>query len=46
MERLPARCGFSAEALYADYDKSLYGSKYPDELITLARKAWQGFAAG
>jgi hypothetical protein len=26
------------EALYADYDKSPYGSKYPGELIFVARR--------
>ncbi len=32
-EHLLARAGFRVEELYADYDKSLYGSKYPGELI-------------
>jgi SAM-dependent methyltransferase len=36
-EHLLARCGFEVEALYADYDRSLYGSKYPGELIFVAR---------
>jgi SAM-dependent methyltransferase len=39
VEHLLARCGFEVEALYADYDKSVYGSKYPGELIFVARKA-------
>jgi len=39
-EHLLARCGFAVEALYADCDKSPYGSKYPGELIFVARKAW------
>ena len=34
VEHLLARCGFEVEALYADYDKSPYGSKYPGELIS------------
>ncbi len=37
-EYLLARCGFQVEALYADYDKSPYGSKYPGELIFVARR--------
>jgi len=37
-EHLLARCGFAVEAVYADYDKSPYGSKYPGELIFVARK--------
>jgi SAM-dependent methyltransferase len=38
MEHLLARCGFEVEALYGDYDRSPYGSKYPGELIFVARK--------
>jgi hypothetical protein len=38
-EHLLARCGFEVEALYADYDRSPYGSKYPGELIFVVRKA-------
>jgi len=38
VEHLLARCGFQVEQLYADYDKSPYGSKYPGELIFVARK--------
>jgi len=37
-EHLLVRAGFEVEQLYADYDKSLYGSKYPGELIFVARK--------
>jgi SAM-dependent methyltransferase len=37
-EHLLARCGFEIEALYADYDKSPYGAKYPGELIFVARR--------
>jgi SAM-dependent methyltransferase len=37
-EHLLARCGFELEHVYADYDKSPYGSKYPGELIIVARK--------
>lgn len=39
VEHLLARCGLQVEEVYADYDKSLYGSKYPGELIFVARKA-------
>jgi SAM-dependent methyltransferase len=38
VEHLLARCGFEVEQVYADYDKSPYGSKYPGELIFMARK--------
>ena len=38
-EHLLARCGFEVEHLYAGFDKSAYGSKYPGELIFVARKA-------
>jgi SAM-dependent methyltransferase len=37
-EHLLARCGFEVEQVYADYDKSPYGSTYPGELIFVARK--------
>ena len=37
-EHLLARTGFKVEEAYADYDKSPYGSKYPGELIFVARK--------
>lgn len=36
-EHLLARCGFEVEHLYADYDKSPYGTKYPGELIFVAK---------
>lgn len=38
-EHLLARSGFGVEAVYADYDKSPFGSTYPGELILVARKA-------
>jgi hypothetical protein len=38
-EHLLARAGFDVEHVYADYDKSAYGSKYPGELLFVARKA-------
>jgi SAM-dependent methyltransferase len=38
MEHLLARSGFEVEHLYADYDKSPYGSRYPGDLIFVARK--------
>jgi len=36
-EHLLARCGFGVEAVYADYDRSPYGSKYPGELIFVVK---------
>ena len=38
VEHLLARAGFEVERLYGDFDKSEYGSKYPGELIFVARK--------
>jgi len=38
VEHLLARCGFEVEHLYAGFDKSPYGSRYPGELIFVARK--------
>ena len=37
-EHLLARAGFEVEHVYAGFDKSAYGSKYPGELIFVARK--------
>lgn len=37
-EHLLVRCGFEVETVYADYDKSPYGSQYPGELIFMARR--------
>ena len=37
VEHLLARAGFEVEALYCDYERSPYGSKYPGELIFVAR---------
>jgi len=37
-EHLLVRCGFEVEQVYADFDKSPYGSKYPGELIFVAKK--------
>lgn len=37
-EHLLARCGFEIEHVYADYDRSPYGSQYPGELIFVAKK--------
>jgi SAM-dependent methyltransferase len=37
-EHLLARCGFEVEAVYADYEKNPYGSKYPGDLIFIAKK--------
>jgi SAM-dependent methyltransferase len=36
-EHLLVRSGFEVEAVYADFDKSPYGSKYPGDLIFLAK---------
>ena len=41
-EHLLARSGFTVEALYANYDKSPYGSTYPGDLIFVARKSGNG----
>jgi hypothetical protein len=38
-EHLLVRAGFEVEQLYADYDKSPFGSKQPGELIFVAKKA-------
>jgi SAM-dependent methyltransferase len=37
-EHLLMRAGYEIEHLYADFDRSPYGSKYPGELIFVARK--------
>lgn len=37
-EHLLVRCGFRVEDVYADYDKSHYGSQSPGELILVAGK--------
>jgi len=36
-EHLLVRSGFEVEAVYADFDKSPYGSEYPGELIFVAK---------
>jgi SAM-dependent methyltransferase len=38
IEHLLARAGFAIEQVYGDYDRSPLGSKYPGELIFVARK--------
>ena len=38
IEHLLVCSGFEIEQLYADFDKSPYGSKYPGELILVAKK--------
>jgi len=38
IEHLLVRCGFQVEFVYADYDKNPYGSKYPGELIFVAKR--------
>src|SRR6185436_3506941 len=37
VEHLLARTGFVVEQVYGDYDRSLFGAKYPGELIVVAR---------
>ena len=37
-EHLLVRAGYEIEHLYGDFDRSAYGSKYPGELIFIARK--------
>lgn len=37
-EHLLARAGFRVEAVYADYDRCEFGSKYPGELLIIATK--------
>ena len=39
MEHLLARLGFAVEHVYADFDRTLFESTYPGELIFVARKA-------
>jgi SAM-dependent methyltransferase len=39
MEHLLYRVGFVVEQVYADFDRSPFGSKYPGELIFRSRKA-------
>lgn len=38
VEHLLARSGFEVEQLYAGFDKSAYGSRYPGDLVFVARK--------
>jgi len=38
-EHLLARCGYTVEHVYADYERAPYGTQYPGELIFVARKA-------
>lgn len=38
-EHLLARAGFAVEHLFADFDRSPYGSTYPGDLVFIARKA-------
>ena len=37
-EHLLVRAGFEVEHVYADYDRHPYGSKYPGDLIFIAKK--------
>ena len=39
VEHLLARTGFRIESVYADFDKVPFGTKYPSELVFLARRA-------
>ena len=38
VEHLLVRTGFKIESVYADFNKDAFGSKYPSELLFLARK--------
>jgi hypothetical protein len=38
-EHLLALAGFAVERLYADFDRSPFGSTYPGDLVFIARKA-------
>jgi SAM-dependent methyltransferase len=38
VEHLLARAGFLVEQIYADYERSPFGTKYPGELLVVARK--------
>ena len=38
-EHLLARAGFTLEHVYADFEKNPYGSKYPGELLIVARRS-------
>jgi SAM-dependent methyltransferase len=38
MEHLLVRAGFEVEHLYAGYDKARFGSRYPGELVFVARR--------
>jgi SAM-dependent methyltransferase len=38
LEHLLARCGFDVEAVYSGYDRAPYGTRYPGELIAVARR--------
>jgi len=38
MEHLPVRANFTVEQVYGDYEKNPSRTKYPGELILLARK--------
>jgi SAM-dependent methyltransferase len=39
LEHLLVRSGFTLEHVYADYEGTPYGSKYPGELVAVARKS-------
>src|SRR5262249_30291159 len=38
-EHLLARCGFAVTEMFADYNRSPFGTKDPGELLIVARKA-------
>jgi hypothetical protein len=38
VEHLLARTGFRTEAVYADFNQEPFGTRYPSEMIFLARK--------
>jgi SAM-dependent methyltransferase len=39
LEHLLSRAGFTVDAVFADYEKNPYGSKYPGELIFVASRS-------
>jgi len=41
VEHLLARTGFLTESVYAGFDKEFFGSRYPSELVFVARRAQQ-----
>lgn len=44
VEHLFARAGFEIEAVYADFNKEPFGSKYPSEMVCVARRRASPFS--